>query len=183
MLRKVIKMEGEISEAEKVIEAALFMASRPLSMKELLHVASGSGAFSLTDIKSALTALQKNYGGRGSFIEVVEAEGSWLMRVKPGSAAGVEGLAQETELSKRALRVLAIVAQHEGVMQSRVVKIVGSSTYEGVAELVEKGYLTFTKKGNSKILRPSKKFRTYFGDVKKIKEEIKQEEKQGEVGG
>ena len=171
-------LEGEqvsgksIEEIERLIEAALFMSARPLSIFDLLKL---TGA-AVKEIRVAVQNLQKEYSARSSWIEILREGKSYLMRLQPSKVEKVESITQETELSKRALRVLAVVAQNEGVVQSKVFRKLGSTTYEGVKELVEKGYLQTEQKGHSKILHVSNKFKTYFGGtaseaLKKVKEQ------------
>ena len=171
-------IEGEqvsgksIEEIQHLIEAALFMSAKPLSIFDLLKL---TGATS-KEIKTAIQNLQKEYAARSSWIEVLKQDKSYLMRLLSSKVEKVESITQETELSKRALRVLAVVAQHDGILQSKVFRKLGSTTYEGVKELVEKNYLIAEQKGHSKILHVSNKFKTYFGQsvaeaLKKVKEQ------------
>ena len=171
-------MEGEkvsgksMEEIERLIESALFVSGRALSIFDLLKL---TGA-SLKEVKTAVQNLQNEYSARGTWIEITKDGKSYLMRLQPSKVERVESITQETELSKRALRVLAVVAQNEGVFQSKVFRKLGSTTYDGVKELVEKGYLITEQKGHSKILHVSNKFKTYFGAsaseaLKKVKEQ------------
>ncbi|MEM2974091.1 MAG: SMC-Scp complex subunit ScpB [Candidatus Micrarchaeia archaeon] len=160
-----------IEEIEHIIEAALFMSARPLSIFDLLKLTSAT----LKEVKTAIQNLQRKYAANGSWIEIVKDGKSYLMRLQPSKVGKVESITQETELSKRALRVLAVVAQNDGILQSKVSKKLGSTTYDGVKELVEKGYVIAEQKGHSKILRVSNKFKTYFGSsapetLKRVKE-------------
>lgn len=171
-----------MEEIEKLIEAALFMTSKPLTIFDLTKITKAN----LHDIKVAIKNLQNEYNERGSWIEIIKIDRSYLMRLKPQYADKIADFAQETELSKRALRVLAIVANNDGIIQSKVSRILGPSAYEGVKELEEKNYITTEKKGHSKILRLTSKFKTYFGEIplgreqREEKEEIKGEEKREE---
>jgi segregation and condensation protein B len=171
-------MEGEkvsgknMDEIEHLVEAALFMSARPLSVFDLLKLT----GVTLKEIKIAVQNLQREYSARSSWLEIIKEGKSYMLRLQPSKTEKVESITQETELSKRALRVLAVVAQNEGVVQSKVFRKLGSTTYEGVKELVEKGYLITEQKGHSKILHVSNKFKTYFGQagadaVKKVKEQ------------
>jgi segregation and condensation protein B len=170
-------LEGEqvsgkrMEEIEHIVEAALFMSARPLSIFDLLKL---TGA-SLKEVKTAIQNLQKEYSARSSWIEILREGKSYLMRLQPSQVEKVESITQATELSKRALRVLAVVAQNEGIVQSKVFRKLGSTTYDGVKELTEKGYVIAEQKGHSKILHVSNKFKTYFGQsaqeaIKKVKE-------------
>lgn len=151
-----------MEELEKVIEAALFMSARPISLGELLHAASSCGTYSITEIKNAIKNLQSKYNE--SWIEIAEVGRSYTMRLKKEHVEKVGWLAKEVELGKAALRVLALVSKHGNIFQSRVAKILGPSTYDGVKELVEKDFVIAKKAGRTKILSPSKKFKIYFGE-------------------
>ena len=160
----------DMNEIEHLIEAALFMSARALSIFDLLKLTGATAK----EIKIAVQNLQKEYEARGSWIELMKDGKSYMLRLQPSKVEKVESITQEVELSKRALRVLAVVAQNEGVVQSKVFRKLGATTYDGVKELVEKGYLNFEQKGHSKILHVSKKFQTYFGSsaseaLKKVK--------------
>ena len=150
-----------MEEVEKVTEALLFMSGRPVSIYDLLK-ATGSD---LRTIKSAIKNIQSEYGQRGSWLEIVHTDNSYLLRLKPEQTDKVSNFVQETELSKRALRVLAVIAQKDGILQSKVVRMLGTTVYDGVQELTEKGYLVVDVKGHSKALRLSHKFKQYFGEI------------------
>lgn len=154
-------IEPQHPDLEQKIEAALFMSSKTMSIQELQKV---TGA-DVDSIRSAVKNLQNSYTQRGSWIEIVRVDKSFLMRLKPERTDTISSFVQETELSKRALRVLAMVAQHDGLLQSRVAKVLGGVVYEAVPELVQKGYLHTEIKGHSKVLKLTQKFRNYFGEI------------------
>lgn len=150
-----------MDDLEKLIEAALFMTGKPLTMYDLLKATNAEWKA----IKTAIANLQNEYAQRGSWIEIVGSGKTYMMRLKPQYSDRISSFAQETELSKRALKVLAIVANNDGIVQSKVARSIGPTTYDGVKELEEKGFLNAERKGHSKILRLSQKFRTYFGEI------------------
>ena len=150
-----------MEEVEKLIESILFMSGKPVSVYDLLKVTDAD----LRTVKTAVKNLQNEYESRGSWLEVAHSGKVYMMRMKPEHVDKISDFVQETELSKRALRVLSVVAQHDGVLQSKVVKTLGSTVYEGVQELVDKDYLLSVVKGNSKVLKLSHKFKEYFGEI------------------
>jgi len=150
-----------MEEVEKTIEALLFMTGRPVSVYDLLK-ATGKD---LRTIHAAVTNLQREYEARGSWLEIVHTDKSYILRLKPEQTEKISSFVQETELSKRALRVLSVIAQHDGILQSKVVRMLGPTVYEGVQELAEKGYLVIEVKGRSKSLKLSHKFKQYFGEI------------------
>jgi segregation and condensation protein B len=150
-----------MNELEKLIEAALFMTAKPLTVYDLIKATKAE----FKDIKSAIKNLQNEYIQRDSWIEIVSTGKTYFMRLKPQYADRISSFVQETELSKKALRVLAIVANNDGILQSKVVRSIGPTAYDGVKELEEKGFIKSEKKGHSKILHLSQKFKTYFGEI------------------
>lgn len=150
-----------MEEVEKIIESMLFMSGKPVSIYDILKL---TGA-DLRTVKTAIKNVQSEFDARGSWIEVAQSGKMYMMRMKPDKVDKVSDFVQETELSKRALRVLSVIAQHDGVLQSKVVKTLGSTVYEGVQELVDKGYVLTEIKGHSKVLKLSHKFKEYFGEI------------------
>ena len=156
-----LTLAPEQKDLEQKIEAVLFMSSRSMSIHDLEKV-TGAGVAS---IKIAIKNLQNMNSQRGSWVEFVRMEKSFLMRLKPEHTDTVSSFVQETELSKRALRVLAIVAQRDGILQSKIFRMLGAIVYDAVPELVQKGYIHTEIKGHSKVLKLTQKFRNYFGEI------------------
>ncbi len=163
-----------MEEVEKTIEALLFMSGRPVTIYDLLKATNAD----LKTIKIAIKNIQTEYEQRGSWLEIVHTDKNYLLRLKPEQTDKISSFVQETELSKRALRVLAVIAQRDGILQSKVVRMIGTTVYEGVQELTEKGYLIIDVKGHSKVLRLSQKFKQYFGEMPVGKKE-ESDESQG----
>ncbi|MFH1448786.1 MAG: SMC-Scp complex subunit ScpB [Candidatus Micrarchaeota archaeon] len=146
---------------KRIIEAALFMSSRVLGTHELAKLASiGAVGF----VKGQVELLQKEYEERGSAIRIYEESGGYIMRIHPEYEEIVGTLAKEADIGRSALKVLAVLSKNDGMEQSRLVKIVGSTTYDGVHELEERGFLRSKKKGRTKVLNTTKKFREYFSE-------------------
>src|SRR3989338_8720648 len=62
---------------KKILEAALFMASEPMSLEELGKIV---GIGSVGYLKKYLDELIEDYQNRG--VEIVEKNGGWLMQVR-----------------------------------------------------------------------------------------------------
>ena len=85
------------------------------------------------------------------------------------------------------LRALAIIAYHQPISQSDIVKVIGNRTYDYVKDLEKKGLVKCERKSRTKMLSITPHFEEYFGkkgeDMKKLLAEMKEEEqikKQGE---
>lgn len=144
---------------KRIIESALFMVSKPLSIEELAKVVK-VGALGF--VKSKVEELKKEYEEKKSAIEIVEIEGKWLMRVRSEYLPYVKDLVKESELSKAELKVLALVAKNPDMRKSDVAKRLGSSVYTSIKSLVEKGFIVEKKEKRSTRLNVTEKFKNYF---------------------
>jgi segregation and condensation protein B len=148
--------EKEINK-ESLIEALLFMAAKPVSISELIKATS----LNLQEIKKIIDFLNEEYRKRNSWIEIVRVGKSYFMRVNPKYNENISEFVQEVELSKRALRVLALVVNNGEILQSKVVKILGP-VYDAIKELEEKKYIISEKKGHTKLLKLSERCKFYL---------------------
>jgi segregation and condensation protein B len=148
------------SEAEKIIEAALFMSSKPLAVSELGKLI---GVAAPGFVAQRLDALKAKYDAAGSSIEIALEEGKYYMRLRPEYVNYVKEFAQEGEISRHALRTLAYISKNDGMKKSLLADRLGSTIYQDVAELVEKGFLLQKKSGRSSVLSTTPKFKSYFG--------------------
>ncbi|MCX8197870.1 MAG: SMC-Scp complex subunit ScpB [Candidatus Micrarchaeota archaeon] len=150
----------EEKEAERIIEAALFMSSRPLAASELGKLI---GVAAPGYIHQRLDSLRARYESSGSSIEIALEDGKYYMRLKPQYAQHVKDFAQQGEISRHALRTLAYISKNEGIRKSVLASKLGSGIYQDVAELVQKGFVAQKKDGRTKSLHTTPKFRMYFG--------------------
>jgi len=150
---------GDLNE-KRLIEAALFISARPISIEEM-RALTGIGAIGY--LQNTIASLQKEYNESDRALEIVELDGKYEMRVKNEYVDRVKKFAQETELSKGALRTLAYISKHDGVLKSELVKHIGPQIYEDVKELVENGFVKPQKAGRSAKLNLTEKFKKYFG--------------------
>jgi segregation and condensation protein B len=145
-------------EAMRLAEAALFMSPRPLTLAELsrlVGVAEGDAA-------AMLNALQAEYDSHAGAIRIALNDGAYSMQLRDEYAERVAHFAQEAEISRGALKTLALISKHAPVQQSKIVKALGGRVYEHVAELEEKGFLNAEKKGRTRLLKLTQKFKEYF---------------------
>lgn len=151
----------EEKDPKRIIEAALFMSSKALGAQDLAKIA-GIGAVGF--VKGQVDILKKEYEERGSAIRIFDEQEGYMMRLVPEYELIVGQLAKEADVSRTALKVLAVISKNDGIEQSRLVKMVGSTTYDGVHELEAKGFVNSHKKGRTKVLKTSKKFKEYFSE-------------------
>jgi len=147
-------------EAMRIIEAALFMSSRPVGAPELGKLI---GVAAPGFVADRIEALRGMYEAAGSAVEIALEDGKYYMRLRPKYVQFVKDFAQTGEISRHALRTLAYVSKNDGMKKSELCKRLGSSIYQDVAELVSKGFLSQKKSGRSTLLSTTPKFKEYFG--------------------
>jgi len=150
-----------MKEEKRLIEAALFISGRDMSLQELRSL-TGIGA--LGYLKTVVEELQSDYDSRNSAIEVLEANGKYSLRVRNDCIERVKEFAQDTEISKGALRTLAFLSKHDGMLKSSLVKKLGTRVYQDVQELTASEFVKQQKAGRSSKLWLTEKFKKYFGD-------------------
>jgi segregation and condensation protein B len=155
--------------SKALLEAALFMANKPLSesvLSKLLRCDS-------KDVRRIVAEIRQELAARDRGIHLVQTAEGWQLRVKPEYAQSVRHLTPYKDLSRGLLRVLALVAYKQPITQAEIVKVIGNRTYEYVRKLVEKGLIRTVKAGRTKALIATKEFANYFGledpaDIKKF---------------
>lgn len=148
----------ELSE-KRVVEAALFLSGRELNPGELRKL-TGIGA--LGYIQNLMQELKKEYDERNSAIEIIDIEGKYGMRIRNIYLDRVKQFAQDAALTKHALRTLAFISKHDGILKSELVKKIGPQIYDDVRELIENEFIKGHKAGRTSKLTVTAKFKKYF---------------------
>ncbi len=151
-----------MKEEKKLIEAALFISSRAMSLEEF-RTLTGIGA--LGYLQGVLEELKREYDERGSAVEIVEIDGKYVMKVRAEHLQKVKQFAQDTEISKSALRTLAYISKNDGILKSALVKKIGTHVYSDVKELVEADFIKAQRSGRTSKLTLTEKFKKYFVQV------------------
>jgi len=156
---------------KKIIEAALFMTSKPLSLREISKIA---GIKSLGYIREIIEELGNEYTGRG--IKITQFPNGWMMQVRDDLLDKVSHLTPYSDLAEGHKRSLAIIAYKEPIKQSELIKIQGNKAYNYIKELERKGLVKTEKEGRTKTLFLTSEFERYFGTSKQnIREKLKSE--------
>jgi len=132
----------------KLLEAALFAASRPLTLEDLasLEPAAGEAA-----IRAALADLEQAFATDEHGVELVQIAEGWqfLTRREYAEAIGRTGIAQRTRrLSPAALEALAIVAYRQPVGRLEIEEIRGVDSGAVLDKLVERGLVEVVTRGD-----------------------------------
>ncbi|HEV8290250.1 MAG TPA: SMC-Scp complex subunit ScpB [Candidatus Norongarragalinales archaeon] len=145
---------NEKLEPLKVIEAALFLSNKPMMAAELALIAKTS----VKEASRLVHVLQKQYESNDGAVQLVVENGAASLQIKPQFLAPVAKLSREVELSRKATRILALVAKKGMILQSELKHYFRGEIYQYVTELKEKQYVTAERKGLTRLLKPTKKF-------------------------
>ncbi|NJE00772.1 SMC-Scp complex subunit ScpB [Thermococcus sp. JdF3] len=148
-------------EDKALVEAALFVSGRPLSVKELSRAL---GIRSLDYIEKLIELIAAEYAERKSAIEVVRVLGDkYVMQVKQEYSQRVVHLMPRPDLRTGELKTLALIAYLQPIEQSKVVKLRGSQAYEHIRKLLEMGLIYAEPYERTKLLGTTPKFAELYG--------------------
>jgi len=148
-----------VKNEKQIIEAAMFASDRSIDLRELSELI-GEPVDETTLI---LNELVEEYGKRESGLEILKSSDTkYLMRVRPEYVEYVKSFAPK-ELPAPVLRTLSMIAYHQPVKQSDIVRIRGNSTYSHIHTLSEMGLIASTPEGHTKLLTTTHGFAEYFG--------------------
>ncbi|MFA6064282.1 MAG: SMC-Scp complex subunit ScpB [archaeon] len=147
-------------EKEKIMEAALFMSPKPLTLDELNNIAATQ---SRLETKAMMTELMSFYNSRKSALEIVELPVGYQMRVKEDYEDHVQQFAQNSMFSRGVMKTLAFIAYKQPISQSVVVKYRNNKAYDHLKLLLDEGFIKKDPKGRSFTLTTTTKFIEYFG--------------------
>ena len=127
----------------KLLEAALFAASRPLTLDELSSLAPGE------NIQAALDEVREQYQGDHG-VELVEIAEGWQFLTRREYAETIERAQfalRPRRLSPAALETLAIIAYRQPVGRLEVDEIRGVDSGAVMDKLVERGLIEVVTRG------------------------------------
>ena len=130
-----------LAEQERMVEAMLFAAARPLSLSEM-EARMPHGC----DAAEALQLLRKRYEGRG--VTLARVGEAWAIRTAADLGFLMSRETVETrKLSRAAIETLAIVAYHQPVTRAEIEEIRGVSASKGtVDQLIEMEWVRFGRR-------------------------------------
>ena len=160
--------DTESTDQKGLLEAALFMASDPLSLDDLSKIV---GIHSLGFLREMLGEIEGDYSEKG--FHLVEDSDGWLFQVDPKFLPKVAKLTPYADMPEGQKRCLALVAYKEPIKQSEVIKTQGNKAYTYIKHLTKKGLIKAEKHGRTKSLSLTQEFERYFGENREaIKEKL-----------
>jgi segregation and condensation protein B len=183
MLQETKKQSAEDKQAQqaektqlclRLLEAALYVAGRPLNIKELCSVLNTR---SKNKTKKYTKALMQEYSARNTALEILELKDErYVLQLKPDFTPLVKKLVNRPLLSSGPLKTLSYIAYRQPISQKRVIEVRGQHAYGHVKLLRDMGLVAAERAGRSMTLRTTDYFADYFGltqDTATMKRELK----------
>lgn len=152
------KNEANQLKNQKLVESALFIAARFMSMQELVAI---TGINPIT-LKETLDSLQGKYSGSDALTLIINGD-NYKLDVQPEYHFLINKLASgDSEFTKAEQETLAIIAYKQPITQSVIVKIRGNKAYDHVKKFLEIGMLKSKRMGHTLQLTLNENFYDYF---------------------
>jgi len=133
----------------QLLEAALFSASRPLTIEELSSLDQEAA---LADVRTALEQVREHYDFEQHGVELVEMAGGYQILTRPIHAAAIERAhfsVRTPRLSAAALETLAVIAYRQPVGRVEIEEIRGVSAGGVLRTLQERGLIEVVGRGEA----------------------------------
>lgn len=157
-----------------LLEAALYVAGRPLKLKTLASVIKTR---SKNKTRRLARKLKEEYRNRNTALEILELEDErFVLQLKAEYTPKVRKLALRPLLSVGPLKTLSYIAFRQPVPQSHVIDVRGQHAYQHLKQLEDFGLITREKSGRTKVLRTTEFFADYFSlshDLRTMKQQLK----------
>jgi segregation and condensation protein B len=151
------------------VEAVLFASGKPLAVKE---IADALGLDDYRPVQRAVRTLEQTYGNRQSALEVRRVGDRYALQLQEKYVPTVHAVTP-VEMTARTLRALTLIAYHQPVLQSHLVRMIGDVAYEEVQHLRGIGLIHTEPKGSTLELTTTRRFAEYFGISSTRPEEIR----------
>jgi segregation and condensation protein B len=168
------KKQEKFKRQMRLMEAALYVAGRPLDLKTLASVVRTR---SKRKVRKLAKKLIDNYTERDTALEILEVEGErFVMQLKTDYTTKVRKLATRPLLSSGPLKTLAYIAFRQPVLQAQVVDVRGHHSYGHLKQLEEMELITREGSGKKRTLKTTQFFADFFGlshDLRAMKRQLK----------
>ncbi len=175
--------EQELSERRKkekimrdlpLLEAALYVAGRPLDLKTLGRLI---GTRSKRKVQWLAKTLMKEYENRDTALEILELGGErFVLQLKAEYTPRVRRLATRPLLSGGPLKTLSYIAYRQPVPQFQVIGVRGHHAYNHLKELEDLDLIVRERAGRKKVIRTTEFFADFFGlshDLRTMRRQLK----------
>jgi len=163
-----------VDEETRLVEAALFISGRPLSLHEIQQA---TQIPTLKAVRKIVHELMEEYSQRAGALEIVRLPRQrYVLQLNPQLSEDVGALAPQGLLSLGELKTLIYIALSQPILQSNVVLYRGSHSYKHIKNLEAHGFIETKKVGRTKELSTSEMFADYFGfdyETDRLKDQLK----------
>jgi segregation and condensation protein B len=157
-----------------LLEAALYVAGRPLDLRELASVLKTR---SKKRVQRTAQKLIELYVIRETALEILPLEEDrYVMQLKSEYTPEVRRLSLRPMLSVGPLKTLSYIAYRQPLPQKQVIDVRGQHAYGHVKQLEDLNLIIRERAGRSRLLRTTAFFADYFGlshDLKTMKQQLK----------
>lgn len=157
-----------------LIEAALYVAGRPLDLKTLASVLKTR---SKKKAQRLAQQLAETYKTRDTALELLALEDErFVLQLKSEYTPEVRRLAVRPLLSVGPLKTLSYIAYRQPVPQKQVIDVRGQHVYDHLKQLEDLELITRERAGRSRVIRTTVFFADYFGlshDLRTMKQQLK----------
>jgi len=157
-----------------LLEAALFVAGRPLDLNELCQVI---GSRSKKKAQKYADTLMQEYNMRNTALEILALKDErYVLQVKGEYTHLIQKLVNRPLLTSGPLKTLSYIAIRQPISQKRVIDVRGQHAYGHIKELKERKLIVAEKSGRTMALKTTDDFADYFGlphDILEMKKNLK----------
>jgi segregation and condensation protein B len=157
-----------------LLEAALYVAGRPLDLNELCQVV---GSRSKKRTQTYIEILMKEYSSRNTALEILALKNErYVLQVKAEFTHLIKKLVNRPLLSSGPLKTLSYIAYRQPISQKRVIDVRGQHAYGHVKLLKDMGLIMSERSGRTLALKTTDYFSDYFGlttDTAVMKKDLK----------
>lgn len=147
--------------ALRLLEAALYVAGRPLDINEMCQVV---GSRSKKRVMGYAEMLIQQYQARNSPMEILPLKQErYVLQVKAEFTPLIKKLVNRPLLSSGPLKTLSYIAYRQPISQKRVIQVRGQHAYGHVKLLKDMGLIMSERAGRSLALKTTDYFADYFG--------------------
>jgi segregation and condensation protein B len=169
-----IETQERKAHALNLLEAALYVAGRPLDINEMCQAV---GSRSKKRIIGYAEALTEQYKARNSPMEILALKDErYVLQVKSEYTPLIKKLVNRPLLSSGPLKTLSYIAYRQPITQKRVIEVRGQHAYGHVKMLKDMGLIMTERSGRSLALKTTDYFADYFGltmDTSTLKKDLR----------
>lgn len=163
----------QANQLQNIIEAALLVAAKPMSVAQIESLFTDDGPVpSRDDIRQALVTLQESYEGRG--IELTEVASGWRMQSRQEMSPWIANLFQEKapRYSRALLETLVLIAYRQPITRGEIEDVRGVAVNSYIIKtLIERNWVKVVGHrdvpGRPELLATTREFLDYF-NLRKI---------------